>query len=182
MKITVRAEDFTAQTTTRVDGSYNTTLLGTPDPLYRFEENPADRPYHPNITFTEPLEAMQGQALDRTIMRNDYFHWDQAPSFYQRLGNGTNKNSSCCGLASIVRPQNVTNPNNYSHLDYHYWNNECGTNTKRVDFAGANQTTKLQYDYNVEVEAIEGVILPEALLDEAGVNDSTVLEDVNCTS
>ncbi len=178
----IDAEDFTAETYTSSRQSYNVSLIGIPDAMYLFESNPAKRPYQPNITFEESLRAWGTRSLDRAITNHWYFHWDQAPSYYQRLSNDTTKSSECCGLASVVRPQNVTNPNNYSHLDYQYWNDKCGTNTKRITFTGVSNSVQAKFDADPTVKAIEGAILPKAFLNAAGINDSTVWEDVNCTS
>ena len=179
--IEIDAEDFTAETYKSSRQSYDVALSGTPDAMYLFESNPGERPYEPNITFEESLEAWENRSLDRAIMNHWYFHWDEAPNYYQRLGNDTTKSSECCGLASVIRPQNVTNPNNYSHLDYQYWNQECGTNTKRINFTGVSNSVQDQYDEEPTIEAIEGAILPKDFLEAAGINDSTVWEDVNCT-
>ena len=180
--VSTDAHDFTADTYTSSKNEYAVSLEGTPDPLYRFHQNASERPYNPDIDFDVPIEGMSNASLDRAITNHWYFHWDKAPSYFQRLGNETSASSDCCGLASIVRPQNVSNPNNYSHLDYQYWNNECGTNTKRVTFDNVSINTQLRYDSDIGIEALQDVILPKDLLTAAGINDSSLWEDVNCTS
>ena len=61
----------------------------------------------------------------REHLRNGtYVHWEQseAPSFLMRFTN-TTTNSSCCGIESLVNPNNLAVPDQIeSYVDYQFWN------------------------------------------------------------
>lgn len=176
----INAEDFTANTRSSSRQTYAVPLNGLPDPMYRFEPNASERPYEPNITFTESLEGWSNESIDRAIMNKWYVHWDEAPSYLQRLANDTTAKSNCCGITSIVNPQNVSNPNNHSHLDHQFWNGECGDDPKRIILG--NVSDSALYDADLNTRAIEGAILPIDFIQDAGITNSNIWEDVNCTS
>ena len=62
----------------------------------------------------------------REAVRNaTYTHWPEskAPSFLMRFVNQTS-NSSCCGIESMVNPNQVTNPDRIgSYVDYYFFSN-----------------------------------------------------------
>jgi hypothetical protein len=175
----IDTEDFGSVQSSNSEVTGTVALEGVKDPLYLFRDNSTvTRPYEPVIDFAPPLDAWTQTTASRAVREKLYFHWDGAPSFLERLGGGTT-NSTCCGITSIVNPQAVPNPNNYSHFDHHYYNDVCITNSRRLDFSGLTATERSRYGLNVS-QTLQDAVLPYAFIQEAKLDNSSILEPVTC--
>ena len=170
------AEEFTAYTEQSRRRTNSVPLRGLPSPLYRYTST---QPYNATIKWANNMSRWTNQSAHRSVVNREFVHYDQAPNFLQRLSNQTTAASQCCGMTSIVDPNEVNNPQNYSHLDHQFFNDRCGTNTRRITFD--NNDIEANYKGNASQDGIEGAILPMDFIERANLDDPRILENVNCS-
>jgi hypothetical protein len=170
------ADDYTAFTEQRTRQTSSIPLRGLPSPLYRYTST---QPYDAQIQWANNLSRWTNQSAHRSIVNREFVHYDNAPSFLQRLENNTGETSDCCGMTSIVDPNEVNNPQNYSHLDHHFFHAQCGTNTRRIQFD--SNDIEANYKGNASQPGIEGAILPMEFIERANLDDPRILEPVTCS-
>jgi len=171
-----------AASTTEQDVSFDffANPNGALSPSYAFtDNNTMSRPDgNVEIDIFIPIAGWSNTSAHTVTENTRFFPYPQAPSLLQRLG-GDFTQSDCCGVATIIDPDEVNNPNNYSHLDYHYWNSDCGPNTKRINMDSLDADERASY--GAADPAIDGAILPLSFIREANLNDSRIMENVTCS-
>ena len=96
-------------------------IEGMIDPYYLRESNGLI----PRIVRQDNRQFFQWSitSLRKAIRNSTYIHWpdSKAPSFLMRFVNQTG-NSSCCGIESVVNPNELTTPDRLvSYVDYHFF-------------------------------------------------------------
>lgn len=173
----VDGSDFTASVKRTEQVRTRIPFRGVQSPLYRAS---TDEP-QPRINWHTNLSRWTNKSADRLIDGRRFVHYDEAPNFLQRLSNES-ATSECCGMTSIVPPKTANNPNNYSNLDYQYFNNECGTNTKRINLTTPSQRSLyLNGSIQASNDTLSGAVLPMDFIQRAQLNDPAILENVTCS-
>lgn len=176
----IMTKDAASETSQLVPFEFFTSPEGALSPSYAFTSGLEDRPddFFIEKDLSLPLTAWSNTTAHSVTENRRFFPYPDAPSLLQRIG-GDFTPSDCCGIAMIIHPDGVDNPNNYSHLDYHYWNQDCGHDTRRINMENLSNSERANYGSNNP--AIDGAILPLQFIREANLNNSEMLEPVSCS-
>ena len=177
------ARDAASTSSQNVAFRIDTSIENVPSPTYIHTNSSVEpHPYEPLIDFVPSISSWGNGTTNDVTVDNEFFEYTRGPSLLQRLG-GNYTMSNCCGIASIVNPQEVSNPNNYSHLDYHFFAQDCGTNTRRLDFSGLSDDMRASYGgFHSLNDGLQGAILPLSFIEQTGLNESgATMTPVTCS-
>ncbi len=139
------------------------TKLGTGnlyDPLYYVN---TDGVYEKKVVQTNiRLGEWNATALKQFIRNDTYFRWQgtNASSFLMRFTN-TFEPSQCCGIESVVNPNNIA-PSDVieSYVDYHFWNDtyedQCEKLYNITEIWDEFDGFKLDFDYTIKYNVTGG--------------------------